>query len=208
MRRGALSVLVIVSMLVLSSCGGGDDSDTSKAAPSSEPSSSASPTAEATDAEATEVPRPATTSEAAELAATVLGTNAARTAEEKTVVKAWMRYWTAVAETYDELEPAPGLDSARGKPLTQVLDYLDTLKSKGHRSVGWTRDNVLEVSVEGAVAVVKDCAENFTFEVDADGKPVEDVTPFYDIVGMLEKRDGDWAITAMELNRLDKDCRS
>jgi hypothetical protein len=153
------------------------------------------------------VPRPATTAEAAELGVTVLGTNAAKTAEEQAVVDAWMTYWRAVSQTYDTLEPAPGLDSARGEPLTSVLDYLNKLKTRGHRSVGWTRENVLKVSVNGDSAALRDCAENFSFEVDASNKPVQDVTPFYSTIGQLTKVDGRWIVTKLTSEGSSTDCR-
>jgi hypothetical protein len=119
-----------------------------------------------------------------------------------------MTYWQAVSTTYDTLEPAPGLDAARGKPLTDVLDYMNQLKTKNHRSVGWTRDHVLAVEVDGDSAAMRDCAENFTFEVDSAGKPVEKVTPFYSIVAQLTREDGRCLVTTITSERLQQDCRS
>jgi hypothetical protein len=200
--------LFVVPILVLSACGGGsDDGDAIKPVESTKPSGSPTPSA-TTAPTPTEVPRPASTSEAAELGVTVLGTNAAKTPEEQAVVDAWMTYWKAVSQTYDTLEPAPGLDSARGKPLTDVLDYLNKLKTRNHRSVGWTRENVLKISVKGDSAAISDCAENFSFEVDGDNKPVQDVTPFYSTIGQLTKEDGRWVVTQLTSEGSSTDCRT
>ncbi|MCL3818738.1 hypothetical protein [Aeromicrobium wangtongii] len=201
-----LPVLIAVPILVLSACGGSDEPTTIKPVKTtSTPSAASTPTPTQTP---TEVPLPTTTPEAAKVAVAVLGSSVAKTADEKAVVDAWMTYWQAVSATYDKLEPAPGLDQARGKPLTDVLDYLDQLKTKNHRSVGWTRDHVLAVGVEGDSAVMRDCSENFTFEVDAAGKPAEEVTPFYSIVAQLTRKDGRWLVTGLTTERRRQDCRS
>lgn len=207
MFRRLLSVLIAVPILALSACGGSDEPEAVQPVTTTKPQSSPTPSQTPTPTPS-EVPRPSTTPEAAKLAVTVLGTNVAKTPEERAVVAAWMTYWTAVSKTYDELEPAPGLDSARGKPLTQVLDYLDKLKARNHRSVGWTRENVLRIGVSGDSAVLTDCAENFSFEVDAAGKPTEKPSPYYSTLGQLT-RDGDrWIVTTAESRGTDEDCRT
>ncbi|MCL3818737.1 hypothetical protein [Aeromicrobium wangtongii] len=176
MRRRVLSTLVTVPILALSACGGRDDSDSVKPVKSAKPSASA-PAAPAETPTATPSAEalPTTTPEAAEIAVSVLGSSAAKTADEKAAVDAWMTYWQAVSTSLNELEPAAGLDSARGEPLTETLDYLNELKTKNHRNVGWVRDHVLAVKVSGDTAAIRDCAENFSFVVDASNKPVEDV---------------------------------
>jgi hypothetical protein len=206
MRRRVLPVLFVVPALALSACGGGSDSDDVK--PLATPSATASSTTAPSSPSPTTPSLPTTTPEAAKLATSVLGSNAAKTAEEKAVVDAYMTYYDAVSKTYSRLEPAPGLDAGRGKALTKVLDYLDELKTKNHRSVGWSRDNILDVKIVGDSAALRDCAENFTFEVDQNDKPVEDVTPFYLILGQLKKVDGRWLVTSTTAQGSDSDCRS
>ncbi len=207
MRRRALATLFVAPIMVLSACGGASDEDAVKPVESTKPTTSPTPSTTAAPTPS-EVPRPATTAEAAELGVTVLGTNAAKTPEEQAVVDAWMTYWRAVSQTYDTLAPAPGLDSARGEPLTSVLDYLNKLKTRGHRSVGWTRENVLKISVTGDSAAIRDCAENFSFEVDGANKPVQDVTPFYSTIGQLTKVDGRWVVTKLTSEGSSTDCRA
>ncbi len=201
MRRRALVMTCVVPILVLSACGGGDDSEVevSPIRSTSTPSASASPTAE---------PLPTTKAEAAMLQKTVLGSSVARTAEEKAVVEAWMTYWQAVSDTYADLEPSPDLDVARGKPQKDVLDYLNELRTKKLRSVGWTRDHVTKVQIVDGSASIADCAENFSFNVDRSDQPVQEPTPFYDLVGSLEQHDGRWIVTAVDSTDLDTDCRS
>ncbi|MRK01148.1 MULTISPECIES: hypothetical protein [Aeromicrobium] len=203
MKRRVL--LITVPVLLLSACGGSDDTRTSTPARTTSAATTSPTQTEAPTP--TETPLPTTTPEAAKVAITVLGSSVAKTAEEKSVVEAWMIYWDAVATTYDELEPAPGLDRSRGKPLKDVMDYLDLLKARNHRSVGWTRDHVLGVSVDGDSAVLRACSENFSFEVDADDNPVEDVTPFYWTTARLSRDDGRWILTSVDTDRLQQDCR-
>jgi hypothetical protein len=208
MRCRPMITVLVVPVLALSACRGAGEADGEEPRT---PTASASPsrTAQTPAPAPADVPRPATTAEAAELGVVVLGVNAARTPEEQAIVEAWMRYWAAVAQTYDQLEPAPGLEeSARGRPLTDVLDRLDDLRSRNHRSAGWTRQNVLEVVVDGDTAVLRDCAENFAFEVDSSNRPTEEVVPFYSTLAQLTK-DGDrWVVTAAESQELEEDCRA
>jgi len=212
MRRRVLTVVLVVPILMMSACGGGD-ADPDVPATSPRPSTSATPAetgspAPTATAAPTGVPRPASTAEAAKLSVAVLGKNAARTPDEKAVVEAWMTYWDAVTQTYDTLEAAPGLDSASGKPLSQVLDYLDKLRTRNHRSVGWTRDNVLNVAVSGDDAALRDCVENFSFEVDASNEPTEKPSPFYVTIGQLTKKGGRWIVRAIDNAPTETDCRS
>jgi hypothetical protein len=202
MPRRCLSVLIAVAFL-LSACGGG--SDDTAASPSPDPSEPSTTTPAAPTP--AETPLPTVTAEAAKMAVAELGSSVADTAEEKAVVEAWMTYWKAVVKTYDDLVPAAGLASARGGPRDDVLSYLSTLKDEGRRSVGWTRENVLSVEVDGNSASLTDCAENFSFEVDAEGRPTEEVTPFYLETGQLTK-DGDrWVVTGRTAKPMDRDCR-
>lgn len=203
--RRLLSVLFVAPVLALSACGGSDESAGIKPIESAEPSASATPSA--TPTAPAETPLPTTTAEAAKLAVSVLGSSVADTADEKAAVAAWMTYWDAASKTFSDLEPAAGLDSARGEPLANVLNYLNELKAKNHRSVGWTRDHVLTIEVNGGAALIRDCAENFSFEVDSAGKPVQDVSPFFDISGSLTK-DGDrWIVTVAKTTKVQEDCR-
>ena len=125
----------------------------------------------------------------------------------KAVVTAWMTYWQAVSDTYADLEPSPDLDVARGEPQTDVLDYLNELRTKKQRSVGWTRDHVTRIEIVDNAAVVADCAENFSFNVDEDGEPVQEVTPFYELRGSLQEEDGRWIVTAVDSTDRQEDCR-
>lgn len=198
MRRRVLAVVFVLPIVAVSACGGSEGSDIEIAPVES--SSAPTPTP-------SETPLPTTTPEAAELQVSVLGSSVAKTPEEKAVVTAWMTYWQAVSDTYADLEPSPDLDVARGKPQTDVLDYLNELRTKKQRSVGWTRDHVTRIEIVDGAAVVADCAENFSFNVDEDGEPVQEVTPFYELRGSLQEEDGRWIVTAVDSTDRQEDCR-
>jgi hypothetical protein len=137
----------------------------------------------------------------------VLGRNAARTPEEKAVVSAWMDFWQGAADTYYRYEPTDQFDRvARGKAREDVLDYLARVKAKKQRVVGWSRDNVRSVRVDGDRATVHDCTKNFTFTVDAEAEPVTRPTPYYDVTGTLEKVDGQWTVVRQTSRDLAKSC--
>jgi hypothetical protein len=125
-----------------------------------------------------------------------LASSAARTADEKAAVAAWMAYWQAVTDTfyYDRVVPALARVAAPGA-RTAVLARLHKNKAQQQRVVGWARDNVTAVRVSGSRATVRDCTENFTFSVDEEGTPDTRPTPFYDVRGTLAKQGGRWVVT-------------
>jgi hypothetical protein len=211
MRR-LLCTGLLLSMVALSACGGGSD----PAPPKPKASASASPTASASTEPTptaspapSPVPRPSTTAEAAKMAVVVLGENPAEGPEEEAVVAAWLAYWDAVSLSYAQATVAPELDSvASGQARQNVLTYVSELRSRGHRSVGWARDNVLAIDVTGDAASLRVCSENFSFEVDAQDRPKEKVTPFYLEAAKLRK-DGDrWIVDRVDFTYLDRDCRT
>lgn len=202
MRRRVLAGLFVAPIVVLSACGGGSKGTDVEIAPiesAATPSPSASPS---------EAPLPTSTPEAAKLSEARLGSSVAKTAEEKAVVEAWTSYWKAVYQTYGDGEPAPGLDVARGAALDRALDYLNELKSKNRRSVGWTRINVTQIEITGDAATLRDCSDDFSFEVDESDTPVEEVVPFFENLGSLSKVDGEWKVTGVDVTALESSCTS
>jgi hypothetical protein len=201
-----------------STSSGGDPStqDSSSAATSSPAESpeesSGEPTGESTDlpsgspgAARSYAPRPVpdrlprTRIEAANLHYAYLGDSAARTAEEKAVVEAWMSYWQGAADSYYLYRPTELFDSvARGSARRTVVDYLDTLKAKKQRVMGYSVENVSSVDVDGTAATVRDCTESFTFLVDRESEPMSRVKPYYDTTGTLKKTDGKWTVVTLE----------
>jgi hypothetical protein len=223
--RRALTATAAAALLGLAGCS--DASSSSGGDPSTPPSSSASassapaespdessgePTGESTDlpsgspgAVRSYAPRPVpdrlpkTRIEAANLHYAYLGEDAARTAEEKAVVEAWMSYWQGAADSYYLYRPTELFDSvARGTARRSVVDYLDVLKAKKQRVMGYSVENVTSVQVDGTAATVRDCTESFTFLVDRESEPMSRVKPFYDTTGTLEKTDGKWTVVAIE----------
>jgi hypothetical protein len=201
-RRRLLATLVMLSLLAVGACGGGDSTEGSPSAPSTPnpTTSSAAPTP-------TEEPLPTDVAEAAKLQLSVLGSSVAETTDEKAVVEVWMRFNRALSDTLGDLEPAPDLALGSRTMQDDMLAYADELTSKDRRVKGWVRDNVTSVRVDNDTAAIEDCAENFSFEVDADGRKVEKISPYLWIVGTLEKSDGGWSITRYQQENREEDCR-
>src|SRR4051794_19457785 len=147
--------------------------------------------------------------EAAALHTTVLDRNAAASNEEQEVVDAWMDYWKAATDTLYFVHPSAQLRRvARHQALTSVVSYVDALKGRKQRVVGWAKDNVTSVEVNGDEAKVRDCTKNFTFSVDEEGEPVTRPVPFYDVTGTLAKDGARWVVTEAHLKELTTSCLS
>jgi hypothetical protein len=218
MRRGrALPAVLVLGLVALAGCEDPAGPQVSSATPSGEPSSgspsasssatpSASPTASPT-AGSQDLPKSQV--RASVLHKAVLGRNAADTPEERAAVTAWMGYWQAATDAYfygraPEQLPRYAADAA----LAAVSDTLARQKAMQHRAVGWARDNVLNVKVTGATATLRDCTENYTFDVDEEGAPASSPTPWYDVTGTLEKRAGRWVVVEAHSKKLYRTCLS
>jgi hypothetical protein len=221
MRRGrTLPAVLVLAFTALAGCEDPVGPDVSSATPSSE-AASESPTASASEPAETpaETPAASPTSESTELPRSrvrasvlhtaALGSSAATTAEEKAVVTAWMGYWQAATNTYFYARAPQSLTRyAADAALDGVRDYQADLKRKQERVVGWARDNVTRVVVDGNRATVRDCTENYTFNVDEEGAPLmmKEIVPWYDVRGVLEKRQGQWIVTEASSRKLQKSC--
>ena len=221
-RHRSLPAVLLLSLTAVAGCSGGSPQGgptaggTTGASASPSPSpSAATPTAtdqpsgssSAPPSEATPSTLPNDRLEAASLHTAVLGQNAASTAEERAVVDAWMSYWQGAADTYYSYKVTPEFAKvARGKARSDILDYLADLKAKKQRVVGWARDNVTAVKVDGNTATVRDCTKNFTFSVDADGDPLTNPTPYYDVTGTLAKSQGQWTVVRQRSRELNASC--
>ncbi len=214
MRRHLLPaslLLTLVSALALTGCSNDSAGGTSKPSASasltpststtpsdsSSPSMSTSPTQSSSASTSPSAPAslPHDRLAAASYHESVLVSSAASTPEEQAVVDAWMSYWNNVADTYFNGQPTADLAKvASGDALAQVHAYLKRQKKKNERSVGWAKDHVLSVTVNGDRATIHDCTQNFTFSVDQEGEPATRPYPWYDATGTLEKQQGSWVV--------------
>ena len=224
MRRSTVPAALALALVTLTGCNDSSRSEPSAATASSEaPSPSTSSAAprpdESASAEAEEGPTAPETADgvrlptsqvaAASLHKAVLGESSASTAEEKAVVDAWMTYWQGAADTYYLYkESADFKRVARGRARSDILEYAERLRSHKRRVVGWARDNVTAVKVEGDTATVRDCTKNFTFSVDEEGEPLTRPDPWYDVTGTLEKSQGAWTVTQQRTKVLKESCLS
>jgi len=120
-----------------------------------------------------------------------------------------MDYWKAATDALYFVRPSAQLrEVARDQALTSVLSYIEKLKAKNRRVVGWAKDNVTSVEVKGDEADVHDCTKNFTFSVDEEGEPVTRPTPFYDVTGTLVKDGTRWVVTRAHTEELTSSCMS
>jgi hypothetical protein len=168
---------------------------------------SATPTAPPTESEGPSFPRDRT--EAASLHLAYLESSVAKSAQEKAVVNAWMSFWQGAADTYYLYKPTDQfLAVARGKAKNDILDYTSDLKSQHHRVVGWSKDNVTDVTVDGNTATVEDCTENYTYTVDREIEPLTRPTPYYEVTGTFKKEGGSWTVTDQKSKERNKSCLS
>ena len=220
-RRSTLPALLAVSLVALTGCNNGTTTaEPAATSSSSSPLVSPSPTAsDSASAEPSETPAalesvgsaefPVDRLAAASMHKAVLGGSTAETAEERAVVDAWMTYWQAAADTfYLEKETPTFRQMARGQARSSIVDYMESRKTKGLRVVGWARDNVTSVEVDGDTATVRDCTRNNTFSVDQEVEPVSVADPWYDVIGTLQRSQGTWTVTKQTTKPRDESCLS
>lgn len=225
-RPRTLPAVLLLAVLPLAGCSSDGAPDPAPSASSSEsmteePSDPATPTPTPTpDESPTSTPSaspidpdptprrlPTNREEALGLHLAVLGTSVADTAEEEAVVDAWMTFWQGVADTYYLYRPSPKFEQvARGAARRDILSYLATLKRDNERVMGWARENITEVTVDGSTARIVDCTKNFTFRVDAEGEPLTKPTRFYDTRGTLERSGDGWVVTSYTSRDLKVSC--
>lgn len=217
--RSARTLPVLLLLLGgLAGCGdetapGGTSAATPSTSPTS-PSAPSEPTATPTSAPSsdpstrpTAPPMPRSRVQAASMHVAVLDSSTARTPEERAVVETWMAYWQGAADTqYLRRETPAFARVARGSARTDVLDYLAEVEAKNQRVVGWSRDNVTSVQVDGSRATVRDCVENFTFRVDGESEPISKPAPYLAAEGTLRKAGGRWTVVTQSSKDLSTSC--
>jgi hypothetical protein len=208
MRR-ALPVL-LAALTLLAGCGDSPRS-TSSAEPTATSSAGATPTSSVSPSSPSPAPPslPRSRVQSANLHLAVLASSAARTAEERAVVAAWMQFWQGWADTEFFQRPTPAFDRVAGEQVrASTLEHVASVKAERKRVVGWARDNVTSVRVRGSRATVRDCVENNTFTVDHEAEPTSRPAPFLDVRGRLEKVANRWRVVAQDTEELTRDCRA
>ncbi len=138
-----------------------------------------------------------------------LQSSVARTAEEKAVVDSWMRFWPAASDTYYYGQPAKALSVySTGEARRGILAYLAQQKHRKERVVGWARDNVTSVRIDGDHAVVRDCTRNFTYSTDLEGEPQSRPDKWYDTTGVLREQGGRWVVVSQKSPARTTSCLS
>jgi hypothetical protein len=125
--------------------------------------------------------------------------NADDKAEEE-VAAAWFAYWDVRLPAFNtaRLDADALGEVARDQAVTEVVDYVAYLAEKGYHTEGDLKIGITEIEVHGDIAGVRACMQNKSVDRDAGGTAVEDVTPYYNHVGTLEKVGGTWLVTGKE----------
>ena len=83
--------------------------------------------------------------------------------------------------------------------LTGLVNTVETLAAQGHYTEGDLIIDVDRVVVDGDTATVRSCMQNFGTDRDASGEKLENVRPFLDATGSLERADGAWRLATLEV---------
>ena len=121
--------------------------------------------------------------------------------DQQEVVDAWLAYWSVRTATFLDarLDPAALGEVAQGDAADQVISYASYLQQKGRTSEGDIRLSVSGVRIEGDRATLRSCGENQSTEHRADGRPAEQLRPYYELRGALVRRDaGQWLVTEVD----------
>jgi hypothetical protein len=138
-----------------------------------------------------------------------LQSSSAQSPDQKAVVNAWMSFWQGAADTYYLYKPTDQfLAVARDGAKSAIVDYMKQLRSKHQRVVGWAKDNVTKVSIDGDDATVRDCTQNFTYTVDREIEPLTRPTLWYDVTGKLKMEDGRWTVVGQTSKSRNRSCLS
>lgn len=192
MRRLPFAVLATVLVLLLAGCGGKDEgkplgpvSDETPSASPTKGTSGAAEDAKAFDDRGHDVLR---------------GTVQAPTPEAQAVAEAWFAYWEVRVRSFGEARADPALGTvAGGSAQTDVVGYVAYLKNKNLHTVGDSKFSVRDVKVRGAEATLNSCVANRSVDVDAQGTPAEQLTPFYTVAGTLEQAGGAWRVVGVRI---------
>lgn len=139
----------------------------------------------------------------------LLGRSAASSAEEREVVDVWFAYWTEVNRMYREVEADPDTlySLAKDAAATGPLDYLEEFSSRGERLAGGSIVAASKVRVRGDEATVDSCFRNSSVNVDAQGKAVELLTPFFTTREVLRREGPDWRVETSTTTSRNERCR-
>ena len=121
--------------------------------------------------------------------------------EQQAVVDAWLAYWAVRTDIFldAELDPAALGEVAQGDAADQVISYAAYLQQKGRTSEGDIRLSVGNVRIKGDRATLRSCGENQSTERRADGKPAEQLRPYYELSGALVRQEtGQWLVTEVD----------
>lgn len=212
-RPRRLLVVAMLSTLVLSGCGGSEDSGlaeatgevTASSTPMPTPSPTPSPTVSATpsdDAPANPLGWRAPAAddrpdqEGSDL---YLGRFPERVTgpEQLAAAEAFLRFWRVRLELGEkaELDPAAIGEVATGEAAQNTIALIEGIQRRNGSIQGDVVMHIEGVQLQDTRATVRACMENLTTDRDADGEPTETLTPFYTMSADLVRQGEAWRMT-------------
>lgn len=119
-------------------------------------------------------------------------------------------YWQAIFAMYTraKVDRAAFARIAQGRAYDGPIDYVGLLQRNGWRQRGGAVMTVLDVTVGQDSAEVRSCFVNQASNFTRDGKPAEELVPFFVIRNVLVPRGDGWrvsrAITVSEYEVCDR----
>lgn len=126
---------------------------------------------------------------------------AASTSDEQAVAEAWFAFYTEMVRMYagPYVDRGRWSDVATDQAFDGPLRYAEEQSAQGHRHEGGLVVAPTKVDVKDDEALVTGCVRTTFTEVDAAGKPVEQVDPWRTTSDVLVYRGGQWRVSSFKV---------
>lgn len=132
--------------------------------------------------------------------------NAATTPREQAVAEAWFDYLEEMVRMLGTPDSSPFRmrELAVGGGADGPQRYAEELEEKGIRLAGGMVASVLDVDLEGDRATVDGCAYSTMIEVDAQGRPLEEHSPWFRATNTLTWDGERWLVSSNLIEKSPK----
>ena len=134
------------------------------------------------------------------------GANAAVTAEEKAAAETWFDYMEELVHVIGLPDPLVNdlTRLANGPALEGPRAYALKLLDQNRRNVGGMVATLQEIEVDGRTAQISGCLLSSMYEVDAAGRPQEELHPWFRASQTLRRHGETWIVIDHDLVRSGK----